>query len=291
MTSRRPLLIQIILYADDTALLCKGKTVECIEAALTADLSRVSDWLFANKLTLNVSKTKTMLLGTRQRVRSRNLSIAMNGVVIENVSKFKYLGLMFDPCLDFNEHIDYMVKKLSKRVGILKRVSKFIDSYTLKTLYNAIIQPHIDYCLPVWSMTNERLINKVQVVQNRAVRVIVGVGIRDMHVQDMYDNLRIMTVKQRASYLTACCVYKCTQLLMPGYLCEHFRPSSNRHSARLSNGSTCLQVPRVKTETGRKAFSHSGPLLWNQLPNNIKNTTDLNRFKHVFKICTFNFVV
>ena len=86
---------------------------------------------------------------------------------------------------------------------MLKRLSKFIDGRTLKTLYNAVIQPQFDYCLPVWSTASETIMNKLQVLQNRAVRVVLGVGIRDMHVDDMYEALHIMKVRQRAGYLSA----------------------------------------------------------------------------------------
>ena len=61
---------QVILYADDTAILCKGKNIAQIQNTLNSEMSLCSDWFTQNKLHLNVSKTKSMLFGTSQRLLS-----------------------------------------------------------------------------------------------------------------------------------------------------------------------------------------------------------------------------
>ena len=76
------------MYADDTHLTFAGNNVENIELNLNEDLERVNQWLIANKLTLNTSKTEFILIGSRQRLNTFHSSpvLVIDGAPIEQVS-------------------------------------------------------------------------------------------------------------------------------------------------------------------------------------------------------------
>ena len=86
---------KVILYADDTAILCKGKNIAQIQNTLNSEMSLCSDLFTQNKLHLNVSKTKSMLFSTSQRLSSTedpdNFAIKVCDDVVEGVQVFKYL--------------------------------------------------------------------------------------------------------------------------------------------------------------------------------------------------------
>ena len=85
---------KVILYADDTAILCKGKNIAQIQNTLNSEMSLCSDWFTQNKLHLNVSKTKSMLFGTSLRLSFTkdpyNFEIKVCDDVVERVQVFKY---------------------------------------------------------------------------------------------------------------------------------------------------------------------------------------------------------
>ena len=110
---------KVILYADDTAILCKGKNIAQIQNTLSSEMRLCSEWFTQNKLHLNVSKTKSMLFGTSQRLSSTkdpdNFEIKVCDDVVERVQVFKYLVVYMDINLNWHTHVEkfqkiYLVK-------------------------------------------------------------------------------------------------------------------------------------------------------------------------------------
>ena len=132
------------LYADDTVLYTSGSDVEEVSVKLQDDMNRVYLWMCANKLSLNVSKTKSMLFATQYFNGCVDLSINVAGEVLEQVNVFKYLGFI-DNKLTFNDHIEYILKKSKQKVGFLWRVRKYLPRSIALTLYKSLVLPHFDY--------------------------------------------------------------------------------------------------------------------------------------------------
>ena len=85
------------MYADDTSLCFQSKDLSRVNEALHEDLSRLDAWLISNKLSLNVAKTKAMLVSTRAKRKAlnksnQNLKVNINGTELEVVSKIMLLG-------------------------------------------------------------------------------------------------------------------------------------------------------------------------------------------------------
>ena len=157
---------KVILYADDTAILCKGKNIAQIKKTLNSEMSLCSDWFTQNKLHLNVSKTKSMLFGTSQRLSSTkdpdNFEIKVCDDVVERVQVFKYLGVYMDINLNWHTHVEKLSKKISSKIGILRRVKPFLTIDLSKTMFNAIVLPLFTYCDIIWASSDETNISRLQ---------------------------------------------------------------------------------------------------------------------------------
>ena len=148
----------IQLYADDTLLFYNSSSIEDIESCLSADLSNVISWLDSNFLFLNYTKTKVMLLGTHQRLAKVNdFCVSANSATIGRVYQFKYLGLVLDTTLSWNDHIDHISSKISSCLGMLWKARKVIPRDACITLYNAMILPIFDYCSAVWDVVAKQI--------------------------------------------------------------------------------------------------------------------------------------
>ena len=143
---------EVDLYADDTTICAAGKTVSAIKNVLNSDLVKVQAWLNINRLILNTDKTVCMLVTTKQKSAkiNKNLNININGTQIEQVSCAKLLGVWLDEHLCWDKCINTISKKLSQKLGILKRVKKFLPSNSLMLIYNSLVLPHFDYGSVVW---------------------------------------------------------------------------------------------------------------------------------------------
>jgi hypothetical protein len=132
-------------------------------------LENIHHWLLSNKLTLNVEKTEYMIIGTRQRLNnlSQDINVSIDGIVLKEVETKKILGVLVD------EHLCWD-KQRALGIGMLRRVKPYVTTKTLKHLYQALVQPHFDYCSMVWGNCGEHLRGKLHKLQNRAARVITG---------------------------------------------------------------------------------------------------------------------
>ena len=145
------------MYADDTHLTYAGFSADNIQTCLNDDLVNVSNWLIANKLMLNMSKTEFMLIGSRQRLCTLTVPPrpSINGSPIEHVTTAKSLGVLIDDNLTWRSHIDKLTKKIASGIGAIKRIRHLVPYGNLHSIYQALVQPHfqlLQYCLgKLWS--------------------------------------------------------------------------------------------------------------------------------------------
>ena len=163
------------MYADDTHLTYASDNVENIESYLNQDFENIYSWLRANRLTLTMTKTEFLLIGSRQRQSSLTVSptLTIDGVKVnKQVTNTKLLGVIIDDRLDWSSHIEKLIKKVASGIGAVKRVRHLVPQTTLKPIYQALIQPHFDYCNSVRGNCGSTLQDKLQKLQNRAARVL-----------------------------------------------------------------------------------------------------------------------
>ena len=133
----------ILMYADDTLLLSKGKSVSECEEHGQGMLNSLSLWCDLNKLTINVKKTKSMIIKPgKERV---NFNLFIHDEKLDVVNSFEYLGIHIDNCLTMNNHVDSIHKKCITKLGMLYKIRGFISQDTSLLLYKTMIRPYMDY--------------------------------------------------------------------------------------------------------------------------------------------------
>jgi len=127
-------------YADDTLISYSNPSFSILEARLQNDVNSIVNWLIANKLWINVSKTEAMVVGSRQRVGSQHLSVVIDNEPIHNVYVAKFLGVQIDQCLTWRNHVDYVLSKARRKWHCIKRLQR-MSSYLFGLLYQVFIIP------------------------------------------------------------------------------------------------------------------------------------------------------
>ena len=131
-----------------------------------------------------MTKTEAMLFGTSQRLsKVNNFKLDINGFEIKRVTKFKYLGVIFDEHINWNEHIKAIVSKAGTRVGLLGRVRRYISSYSANTIYLSMIRPILEYCTGVCACCGETNSASLEAVQKHAGRIIVKLTRSDVAME------------------------------------------------------------------------------------------------------------
>ena len=180
----------MLMYADDTTLYCNVNP-NVADDLLNCELSKICDWLGANKLALNVSKTKYMVFHTANK-HVAYLKLNINGNNIERVTNFNFLGLTLSLTLSWNQHINKISLKISKSIGILYRLRDIYPRAVLENLYNALITPHFNYCILCWrSVVKEN--HSLHILQKRALRLITNSNYIS-HTEPLCKELRVLKV-------------------------------------------------------------------------------------------------
>ena len=137
------------MYADDTTLTTSAEDPCVLEHKMNYDMNLIQSWLSANKLTLNVKKTKYMLIGSQFKLSQINsdFTVKVNNTPLERVIKHKSLGVQIDESLNWRPHIHTISKKIAAGIAILKRVSHFIPFDTRVNMYNALVMPYFTVVL------------------------------------------------------------------------------------------------------------------------------------------------
>ena len=282
---------KVVLYADDTAFFVSGKCIENTQMQLNDDLETVSKWLNVNRLTLNANKTKTMLFGTQQHLSKREggLKLNINGESLEQVSCFKYLGLWFDPSLNWKKHVDCISKKISQRIGVQSRIRPFISTTTANTLFKTMIAPIIDYGDIMWSKGPQSNLKRIQKLQNKACRVILRCR-RRTHISTMHSSLGWLTSQNKIKLHKMLMVGKCLLGDVPSYLRGKFIRAKDFHSYSTRNANCNLFIPRITCNAGKNLFCYEGAVLFNTLNNTVKTSQSYKEFKDKCKTC-FNHLI
>ena len=179
------------MFADDTNLTRNGSSVYEVENKLNIELENVQQWFVANKLTLNKMKGEYMIIGSRQRLEKieNDLEIKLGGTYVKRVKHIKTLGIIVDEQLQRKNQTEGIITKVSKDIGMLRRMKKYTPKSAIENAYKAIVLPHFDYCGLVWDNCSLYFQDKLQKMQNRASKVITGKPYH-IRISDMLNILR-----------------------------------------------------------------------------------------------------
>ena len=169
---------KVVLYADDTALFFASKDVMAIERVLQEELNSLNNWFHENVLIVNCPKTSVMLFDKSQRLVKTSRPVLKLSDSFLPVKEFsKYVGVIFDSNLNWHGHIDTIASKVSRRLGLLSRIRKYISIDVCKHLHNSIVQPLYEYCDILWSNSDKTYLDRLLRLQNEVLVLILNVSL------------------------------------------------------------------------------------------------------------------
>ena len=166
----------VTLYADNTILYLASKSTADLQSKINADLRRIYKWLRANQLTLNVKKSKFLLIGSSSHLsKVGSILISADDIPLDNVDSYTYLGIVINNRFSWTDHIDCIRGKISKKLGLLRHIKSCLPLNGRIMFLNSFILPVVYYGDIIWGdHRNASLImSELQVLQNKAARLIL----------------------------------------------------------------------------------------------------------------------
>ena len=171
------------------------------------------------------------------------------------------------------------VQRLRDRLCQINRVKHVFDKKTLKLVINALVFSRLFYCSSVWSNTAKKNVDKLQLVQNFAARIVANKR-KYEHVTPILKSLNWLPVRDQLYFRDAVLAFKCMSGLAPVYLSDKLITRSTVSKRELeTRNSQMLNIPLFRTATGQKTFYYRTVNIWNNLNNDIKVCIDVNSFR------------
>ena len=274
---------QFHLFADDANLFCEDKHSSSLAAKVNTELKNVHSWLCANKLSLNVKKSSAVIFQPKQkRNASSDFNIVINTESLKINSCIKYLGIYIDSHLSWKDHIEFLVKKIKRNIGLLSKLRHYVNTVTLKNMYYSLIHPFVIYGIIAWGNTYETTLKPIFVLQKKALRIITFSSF-DHPSSSLYKSLNIIKLPDLVKLTVAIFMYKYHNRLLPTAFQSFFTNVNKVHNynTRLASKQS-FYLPRARTNYAIFNIRFQGPRVWNLLKEDVKSLY-LSGFKNAIK--------
>lgn len=274
----------LVMYADDSTMYCAANSSDELGEVISNELERVYEWITVNKLVLNISKTKSILFGSRHKLATKpKLELYVAKEPIEQVEKLKLLGMVIDNHLSWSQHIDRIIQKMGSGIHFTRQCSPYVPFKIQEQVCKSLILSHLDYCSVVWASASKRELAKLQVVQNRAARLVLGCSPRT-GIHKMHTALSWLSVEKRLALSTATCLNEAIKTQRPESLIQQvvFCNTAHKYATRKA-GKGDIVLPNPKTNSMKRTVLYRAIKTWNELPLDIREDTGKKTFKRKLK--------
>ena len=255
------------LYADDTIIILSHKNMDTLISQVETQLSCIDLWLKTNKMTINTDKTETIFFGNHSQLKKvEKLTIKYMGIPLKRSNKVKYLGVLFDEKMQWDEHIKLVNQKIRLKFSKIQSIASSLTAHTKNLLVNTLVIPHLNYCSSAWASATKGRLAKLD-RRLKKVRSFLGRE-SDFSLQDLLNKN------------DAILVFKAINQLALDYMATKFILTKNCHQHETRGASkNKVTLPMVNTGFGQNTFCFRAAKLWNVLPDHVTCHRSLLSFK------------
>ena len=262
---------EVICFADDSAVICKGKTWNETVTNAEKSMKLIKAWFDKNYLTLNVDKSNFVCFS----VTGKNEAIVSNITVhkhscqeqaqcscnlkIKKVNEIKYLGIIIDSHLKWHKHVEYISNKIRKLIYKFYQLRQFMSLKSLKDIYTALVESILSYCVTAWGAACKAVLGPLIVTQKYILKVVLNKNKMYPSV-NLFNDAKVLQINQ--IYIKAVIRYVITS---KNYIevISHNIPTrqATDHNAR---------IPNVKLSKCQKCLRYTAPKIFNMLPREFR---------------------
>jgi hypothetical protein len=156
---------------------------------LNVDLKSLNQWLIANKISLNATKTE-LIYFRNARTPIPSAALKLNGVKLEQTNQVKYVGITFDEYITFKRHITLLNSKLKRANNLIALSRHYLTKKLLMQIYYGQFYSHLNYGCQLWGQ-NENAISQTITLQKKAVRLLSFAHFQE-HASPLFKNLKLL---------------------------------------------------------------------------------------------------
>ena len=151
--------------------------------------------------------------------------LEIDNITLKPVESTKFLGIWLDQNLNWNIHVNKLITRIKRNMHLLRTPKHLFSEKTLRLIYHAHIQSHIDYGLILWgSMTTQDNLSRIQSVQNKCVEIIS----KNKNTELNYKNLKIFKIKELIKLQEIKVGYRLINKLLPNKISQQLQSDSKK---------------------------------------------------------------
>jgi hypothetical protein len=277
-----------LLFADDTACLTSGPDLKAVITKANTELQKISQWFRANKMAVNVSKTKYIIfkpkgkkidIGPREGVIFNNNDpgginderkiFELDRIYDENPNpldkSFKLLGVYLNENMTFNQHCNHVCNKLAQANYVINKVKNILPRNALRTLYFSLFQSHLLYCLPIYACTTAKNMERIKVMQKKVIRAICNTTY-NAHTEPLFEQLNILPLNKLILYNQSLLMHSVMHKHSPQALYNQWITNADRNRERELRNGQDIYLPVATSDQAKKLPFFSLAKVWNDLP-------------------------
>ena len=248
-----------VIFADDSSFIVTNNTMKVTINDIKALIDQIQKWYNTNVLKLNYNKTAMMQFTSKRNQMEKGTASDINKD-IEIVDAYKFLGVILEPSMTWEKHIDSITSKVNSLTYMIRFLRPVLSTKTIKQIYSSYVHSLITYGIIFWG--NSPNSKKVFIAQKRIIRIINGIS-PQTSCRSAFRETGILTLYSQYILSMIMFVAKNRQLFV-----------SNEAVHKIDTQQKVdLHVPMAKLTKLQKGVYYMGITLYNALPTHIKDIT------------------
>ena len=244
---------------------------------LNSDLDKINKWAKTWKVKFNQTKTKLMTISNIREPNTQPLIFGND--ILDETDSHKHLGVIIQKDCKWDLHIKSILSKCRILIGCLRSFKYRLSRRSLQTMYKSFIMPHFDFSDVIWDNCTNEQADALETLHLDALRTIIGT-VRGTSHHKLYKESGFTSLKERRKRHKIILYSKIVHGSVPTYMSNRLpnlvadiNPYHRRRPLE-------RQIPRCRLQIYKSSFFPSTTALWNDLPDNVKQSNSIGFLKH-----------
>ena len=277
------------IFADDTGIFCQSNNILSLVSKVEKIIEKISEWFSANKLTLNISKTSYVIFRSK-RCSVKNIpdTIKKGNIQINRDTKVKYLGIILQEHLSWDDHTNEICNKLKRFFPLFYNIRNYLNKENIITIYYTMIYSRIKYGSIVTGQTTKLNHDKIQVMQNKLLKVLY-MKKYCYSTNKLHNELSILKYEDMIKQETFSFMYAYIHEKLPSVFKNYFHHRQKVSDMIEEKRKRRFILPRVFSNIGESTIKYTGSKLINENAFELKLENSMKTFRKHIKTFLLNY--
>ena len=269
-------LLKILLFADDTSCLYSSRSEDELFGAMNQELKKLEEFFLANKLSLNVRKTRAMAFHS-PKVHFHYKALILDGETIEwcgtpysKEAYFKFLGVLLDSKLSLEHHLKRVLGKLSSAMYAIAVARENLPLKVSLNVYRSLYESHILYACAIWGSAHPKLLQPIFAHHTKALKLLFSLP-RASHLSQTLHKYKILKPEQLVMREHVKLAHSHRMKRLPQPISNILKPLEGGLETRNRHSENNTKLPGPSVIAGRHFPAYKVAKAWNNLPPCLKS--------------------